>query len=209
MRNALIRYRVMAYLVGTLLVILMLVGVPLKYFGNDGRLVTWIGIPHGWLYMILLITAFDLGRRAKWSWRRLILIALAGTIPFLSFVAERSATKDVRPKIARLEAGGSRGSDRRIGRRCRRASRGGTNRQLTATSLVKLNTASQRLAHQACVRGGLPLHQLGNLVSDRTITEPVEQPFATAEQDRRDGEVQLVDQPGLPGTAGWSTPRRR
>ena len=104
MRNALIRYRVMAYLVGTLLVILMLVGVPLKYFGDDGRLVTWIGIPHGWLYMILLITAFDLGRRAKWSWRRLILIALAGTIPFLSFVAERSATKDVRPKIARLEA---------------------------------------------------------------------------------------------------------
>jgi integral membrane protein len=104
MRNALIRYRVMAYLVGTLLVILMLVGVPLKYFGNDGRLVTWIGIPHGWLYMILLITAFDLGRRAKWSWRRLILIALAGTVPFLSFVAERSATKDVRPKIARLEA---------------------------------------------------------------------------------------------------------
>ena len=104
MRNALIRYRVMAYLVGTLLVILMLVGVPLKYFGNDDRLVTWIGIPHGWLYMILLITAFDLGRRAKWSWRRLILIALAGTVPFLSFVAERSATKDVRPKIARLEA---------------------------------------------------------------------------------------------------------
>jgi len=104
MRNALIRYRIMAYLVGTLLVILMLVGVPLKYFGDDGRLVTWIGIPHGWLYMILLITAFDLGRRAKWTWRRLILIALAGTIPFLSFVAERSATKDVRPKIARLEA---------------------------------------------------------------------------------------------------------
>jgi integral membrane protein len=104
MRNALIRYRIMAYLVGTLLVILMLVGVPLKYFGGDGRLVTWIGIPHGWLYMILLITAFDLGRRAKWTWRRLILIALAGTIPFLSFVAERSATKDVRPKIAQLEA---------------------------------------------------------------------------------------------------------
>ena len=31
---------------------------------------------------------------------RLLLIALAGTIPFLSFVAERSATKDVRTKLA-------------------------------------------------------------------------------------------------------------
>lgn len=100
MRNALIRYRVMAYIVGTLLVVLVCVGLPLKYFGDNGSVVTWTGIPHGWLYMLLLITAVDLGRRAQWSWKRLLLIALAGTIPFLSFVAERSATKDVRAKLA-------------------------------------------------------------------------------------------------------------
>ena len=88
-RNALIRYRIMAYTVGVLLVVLMCVGVPLKYFGGNDTVVTWTAIPHGWLYMLLLITAFDLGRRARWSWKRLILIALAGTIPFLSFVAER------------------------------------------------------------------------------------------------------------------------
>ena len=104
MRNALLRYRVMAYLVGTLLVVLTLVGLPLKYVYGDDRVVTWTGIPHGWLYMILIITAVDLGRRAGWSWRRLLLIALAGTVPFLSFVAERSATKDVRDKIFAEEA---------------------------------------------------------------------------------------------------------
>jgi len=99
MRNALLRYRVMAYVVGTLLVVLTCVGLPLKYlYGND-TVVLWTGIPHGWLYMALLITAFDLGRRAKWGWGRLILIALAGTVPFLSFVAERSATKDIRRKL--------------------------------------------------------------------------------------------------------------
>lgn len=104
MRNALLRYRVMAYLVGTLLVVLTLVGLPLKYVYGDDRVVTWTGIPHGWLYMILIITAVDLGRRAGWSWRRLLLIALAGTVPFLSFLAERSATKDVRDKILAEEA---------------------------------------------------------------------------------------------------------
>lgn len=104
MRNAWIRYRIMAYLVGCLLVVLVCVGLPLKYLGNDSTVVTWTAIPHGYLYMILLITAFDLGRRAKWSWKRLILIALAGTIPFLSFVAERSATKDVRAKLAAAAA---------------------------------------------------------------------------------------------------------
>lgn len=104
MRNALLRYRVMAYLVGTLLVVLTLVGLPLKYGYGDDRVVIWTGIPHGWLYMVLLLTAFDLGRRARWSWGRLLLIALAGTIPFLSFVAERSATRDVREKLAREQA---------------------------------------------------------------------------------------------------------
>ena len=101
MRAALIRYRVMAYVVGSLLVVLVCVGLPLKYGPwRDDTVVTWTAIPHGWLYMILLITAFDLGRRARWSWTRLILIALAGTVPFLSFVAERSATRNVRAKMA-------------------------------------------------------------------------------------------------------------
>ena len=104
MRNAWIRYRIMAYLVGCLLVVLVCVGLPLKYLGNNSTVVTWTAIPHGYLYMILLITAVDLGRRAKWTWKRLILIALAGTIPFLSFVAERSATKDVRAKLAAAAA---------------------------------------------------------------------------------------------------------
>ncbi len=99
-RGALIRYRIMAYLVGTLLIVLVCVGVPLKWVYGDDRVVIWTGVPHGWLYMILLITAYDLGRRVKWSWQRLILIALAGTIPFLSFVAERSATHNVRAKLA-------------------------------------------------------------------------------------------------------------
>lgn len=104
MRGALLRYRIMAYTVGTLLVILICVGLPLKYGAHIDTVVTWTAIPHGWLYMILLITAFDLGRRARWPWKRLILIALAGTVPFLSFVAERSATKDVRAKLAAAEA---------------------------------------------------------------------------------------------------------
>ena len=47
MRNALIRYRIMAYLVGCLLVVLVCVGLPLKYLGNDTTVVTWTAIPHG------------------------------------------------------------------------------------------------------------------------------------------------------------------
>ena len=99
-RAALIRYRVMAYTVGVLLILLMLVAVPLKYIGHDDRWVTWFGVPHGWLYMLLILSAIDLGRRVKWSIRGVIGIALAGTVPFLSFVAEYIARKDVYRRIA-------------------------------------------------------------------------------------------------------------
>ena len=99
-RAALIRYRVMAYTVGVLLILLMLVAVPLKYIGHDDRWVTWFGVPHGWLYMLLILSAIDLGRRVKWSILGVIGIALAGTVPFLSFVAEYFARKDVYRRIA-------------------------------------------------------------------------------------------------------------
>ncbi|HSN10880.1 MAG TPA: DUF3817 domain-containing protein [Propionibacteriaceae bacterium] len=99
-RAALIRYRIMAYTVGVLLVLLMLVAVPLKYVGHDDRWVTYFGVPHGWLYMLLILTAIDLGRRVKWSVRNVVLIALAGTVPFLSFVAEFLARRDVQRRIA-------------------------------------------------------------------------------------------------------------
>jgi integral membrane protein len=77
--------------------------MPLKYFAGMSSAVTWTAIPHGWLYMILIITAVDLGRRVRWPLTRLILIALAGTVPFLSFVAEHYARKDVLAKLSLVE----------------------------------------------------------------------------------------------------------
>lgn len=103
-QSALTRYRVMAWVVGVLLVVLVLIGVPLKYLAGDGRVVVWTGIPHGWLYMVLLITAYDLSRRVGWSIKWVLLIMLAGTVPFLSFVAEHYATKDVHARIAAARA---------------------------------------------------------------------------------------------------------
>ena len=105
-RGALLRYRITAYLVGTLLILLVCVAVPLKYFGpHDGRWVTYTGIPHGWLYMVLLITTFDLGRRVHWGIGRMGVIALSGLIPFLTFVAEHRARLEVEGLLRDVQSG--------------------------------------------------------------------------------------------------------
>ncbi|AXE40276.1 hypothetical protein JS278_03142 [Acidipropionibacterium virtanenii] len=102
-RGALLRYRVMAYVVGTLLIVLVCVAMPLKYAADMPQMVNVVGVAHGWLYALLLVTAYMLGRKAGWPLTRLLLIALAGTVPFLSFVAEHYARKDVHRRIAETQ----------------------------------------------------------------------------------------------------------
>ena len=103
MNGTLTRFRVMATIVGVLLIVLILVGVPLKYLMEDGsgaqELGEWIteylGVAHGWLYMIFLVTAFLLSRAAGWELGFTVVTLLCGTIPVLSFWAEHRATQRV------------------------------------------------------------------------------------------------------------------
>jgi integral membrane protein len=93
---ALLRYRVMAYVVGVMLVVLVLVAMPLKYFAHTPGPVAVVGTAHGFLYAVYLLAAFDLALRAKWTAKGTVLVLLAGTVPFLSFVAERIVTRKTR-----------------------------------------------------------------------------------------------------------------
>lgn len=109
---ALTRYRVMATVVGVLLVVLILVGVPLKYLLDEGTdaqqlgewITTYLGVAHGWLYMIFLVTAFLLARQERWELGFTIVTLICGTVPVLSFWAEHRATQRVKHEGARAEA---------------------------------------------------------------------------------------------------------
>jgi integral membrane protein len=96
-RAALKRYRVIAYVVGVMLLVLVFVAMPLKYLGDDPSAVDVVGPLHGFLYVIYLLGAFDLARRVRWSLGRMVMVALAGTIPFLSFYAERKVSHELTP----------------------------------------------------------------------------------------------------------------
>jgi integral membrane protein len=125
-KAALLRYQVMATIVGVLLVVLVLVGVPLANFDGTSMwhvfpstpaiwpegsgahqlgeaITTYLGIAHGWLYMIFLVTAFLLSRRERWELSFTLVTLVCGTIPVLSFWAEHRAAARVRREAAMAE----------------------------------------------------------------------------------------------------------
>lgn len=92
-RARLLAFRVMAYVTGVML-LLLVASMVLKY-GFGQAWLSWSAYAHGWLYMVYLVTVLLLGTAAGWRPGRMVLVMLAGTIPLMSFVAERRVTRDV------------------------------------------------------------------------------------------------------------------
>jgi integral membrane protein len=102
-RKALTRYRVMAWIVGVML-LLLVTAMILKYGFGVISTTAPVAIAHGWLYMIYVIVALDLCLRMRWPFLRMVFVVLAGTIPFVSFVAEHKVRLWVEAEIAEAEA---------------------------------------------------------------------------------------------------------
>ena len=92
MNAAVLRYRVMAYVTGVVLVILCFVGIPLQIAGYPA-VANDVGVVHGILYIIYLVAAWLLARRLRLTAGPTLIMLLAGTIPILTFVVERWVTR--------------------------------------------------------------------------------------------------------------------
>lgn len=103
--GALLRYRILAWITGVWLLLLVAEMVWKYALGND--LPSWgrfIPIIHGWVYMVYLLFTLDLGIKARWGWGKILLTCLAGTIPFLSFYFEHIRSREVQRQIAEARA---------------------------------------------------------------------------------------------------------
>jgi integral membrane protein len=97
----LVAYRLAAYVTGVMLLVLV-TEVILHWVVKDPRYhwLAWSPPLHGFLYLGYLATTVLLGTSMRWQPGRMVLVALAGTIPMMSFVAERSVTGEVRKQLA-------------------------------------------------------------------------------------------------------------
>ena len=98
--GALLRYRIVAWIVGVLLIVLFCVGIPLQFAAHSKGVDAVVGFVHGvFFYPLYLLLTLDLARRVKMPVLRLLLAMLSGTIPFVSFIAEHETTKWVHAKV--------------------------------------------------------------------------------------------------------------
>lgn len=119
-RTALTVYRILAWITG-LFLLLLVVEMVLKYgyglefaLGVSGEFISLvpsqlfdqpdsgltnlsliIQITHGYIYITYLISAFVLVNWLRWPILRFVLIALGGVVPLLSFFVEHRVSRDV------------------------------------------------------------------------------------------------------------------
>ncbi len=114
--GALKRYRVMAWVTGSMLLVLTLHvllqivqargAFSVSLFEEKGLSAlipgsgTVVPIAHGWIYVVYLVTVVDLWGTMRWRFGRLVTMVLAGVVPAMSFVLERRVHRDGQVKLA-------------------------------------------------------------------------------------------------------------
>ena len=110
MKGLVTTYRVLAFVVGIMLAFCALVAFPLKYFVTEGTSLQQFGedasimwLFHGWIFMIYVVVAFLLSRRAGWSFGFTIVALVAGLVPLLIFWVEHEVMAKLRAENPDLE----------------------------------------------------------------------------------------------------------
>ena len=91
--------RLCAFLEGISLLVLVFVGVPMKYFFNDPSVVKSIGPIHGALFLLFVVSALRVGVEHHWkfldtTWK----VLLASFIPFGTFYIDATILRNMQRK---------------------------------------------------------------------------------------------------------------
>ena len=61
---------------------------------------TWILIVHGWFYVVYLLSCLRVWSLMRWPFAQLVVMALGGVVPFLSFIVERKIHRSTEAELA-------------------------------------------------------------------------------------------------------------
>ena len=109
--GALFRYQLMANIVGVLIIPLFIFAGLRWAYGGYQVAVAVLGVTHGYLYIVYLITAGHLALKARLHIPWIILMFAAGLVPGLTFLVEwLVVTRKIQPLMAAQAAAGEEGA---------------------------------------------------------------------------------------------------
>jgi len=101
MQAAVLRYRVMAYITGVLIIVVVFAGIPLQIWAHNEVITGPVATVHGFLYIVYIVVAYMLATRLRMKPGPTVILLLAGTIPVMTFVVERWMTRRyINPALA-------------------------------------------------------------------------------------------------------------
>ena len=96
LRSKLGRLRVLSWVEGLSLVLLVFIAVPLKYWSNNTFWVEVIGPIHGVLFLLFVVATLSLAYDRNWSFFGLTWKVLAASIiPFATFYVDRQLLRSM------------------------------------------------------------------------------------------------------------------
>ncbi len=87
-------FKVTSFLEGTSYILLLFVGVPLKYFAGNDVLVKSLGMPHGMLFLAYIVLALAIRSRMKWDMKTTFIVLIASLLPFGTFYVNKKYLKE-------------------------------------------------------------------------------------------------------------------
>lgn len=91
------RLRIIAFLEGLSLLVLVFVAVPFKYLLHDGRLTQLVGPVHGVLFLLFVVNCLSVGLEYHWKFRTTTWkVLLACIIPFGTFYIDRKILRKMK-----------------------------------------------------------------------------------------------------------------
>ena len=97
-RKALLAYRVMAWTTGVWLIALCY-EIYVRYVLKVDDPPKWIGVVHGWVYVIYVIATANLAVKVRWPIAKTIGVLLAGTIPLVGIIVEHFQTRNIKTQF--------------------------------------------------------------------------------------------------------------
>lgn len=78
-----------SFLEGVSYILLLFVGVPLKYLAENAVLVKSLGMPHGLLFLAYIVMALLIRSKMKWDFKATFLVLIASLLPFGTFYVNK------------------------------------------------------------------------------------------------------------------------